>query len=416
MLIIKRKMALFELFTAILFFCQFRLAKKQGYILFPLEICIVCLYFFWNKRKLRVPSKPVLLYLFFIIYRIVFSLIMSENGIESVKAIFYKELGMLFLCWFLIEGYSQIDIITKIRNFGFIMAIFGCYEFITHSTVFMKFVTVESKMYMQANLRTATMRVRSIFLHPTICGVFMTISWLCVLFVPYKKKWLNCMAKIIIFLCLLGTQSRSNWIAFVIINLLYIWKKYRKQRIFFEKKNIIRVILGVAFALIIGIIFNEFIMKIYQLVVNRWISGMDSNNAGNYNRVTMIKMGLKEWNNFEILEKIFGSGDGYANAFLLRNPIRGWNTAVDNQYLTVLLDFGLLGLILLLCLAGYIFRRVMIDSNEINQLCELGLLSMLISTFFYEMFPWITVTLIFSLFLCSIEKDSIENNFLWEDK
>lgn len=404
MLVINRKVVLFELFAIILFFCQFRLARKQGYILFPLEICIVCVFFFWNKRKLKVPSSPILLYLFFIIYRIIVSLIMSGGDIENVKAIFYKELGMLFVCWFLVEGYSKISVIKRIRNFGFIMAIFGCYEFVTHSAVFMKYVTVESKMYMQVNLRTATMRARSIFLHPTICGVFMTIAWLCVLFIPYRKKWLNYLAKIAIFLCLLGTQSRSNWIAFAIVNLLYIWKRYKKGRVHLKKRNFIRTTLLLVLALIIAVVFNEYIRNIYHLVINRWIEGMDSNNAGNYNRVTMIKMGLKEWTNFGIIEKLFGSGSGYAVTFLRKHPIRGWDAAVDNQYLSILLDFGLLGLILLLCLVGYIFRKVMVDDNEINQLCELSLLSMFISAFFYDMFPWITVTLIFSLFLCLIEK------------
>lgn len=412
MVTINKKIVLFEVFIIIMLFCQFRLAEKQGYILFPLEICIVCLFFFWNKRKLKVPTKAVLLYLFFIIYRIICSLIMSGGEINNIKSIFYKELGMLFVCWFLIEGYSKISIIKKIRNFGFVMAILGCYEFVTHSAVFMKVVAVESRMYMQINIGTSSMRVRSIFLHPTICGVFMTLAWLCVLFMPYKKNWLNYLAKITIFLCLLGTQSRSNWIAFVIINLLYIWKKYKKKGISFEKKDIVRAVILLVTTLIIAIIFNEYIRNIYQLVINRWIAGLDSNNAGNYNRVTMIKMGLEEWINFGIPEKIFGAGSGYAKAFLLKHPIRGWNSAVDNQYLTVLLDFGLLGLIFFLCLAGYIFRKVMVDDNEINQLCGLSLLSMFISTFFYEMFPWITVTLIFSLFLCIIEKSSMGDNSL----
>lgn len=411
MLTINKKIVLFELFVVIMFICQFRLAEKQGYILFPLEICIVCLYFFWNKHKLRVPSTPILLYLFFIVYRIIFSFIMSGGDIKSVKALFYKELGMIFLCWFLTERYSSISIIRKIKNFGFIMSIFGCYEFVTHSAVFMKFITVESRMYMRVNLGTAEMRVRTVFLHPTICGVFMTLAWLCVLFIPYRKRWLNYVAKITIFLCLLGTQSRSNWIAFFIINLLYIWRKYKKKGISLEKRNIIQAAVLLILALIIAVIFNEYIKNIYQLVINRWIAGMDSNNAGNYNRVTMIKMGLQEWTNLGIPEKIFGSGSGYAKAFLLKHPIRGWSAAVDNQYLTVLLDFGLLGLILLLWIGGYIFKIVILDDNEIDQLCGLGLLSMFISAFFYEMFSWITITLMFSLFLSLIDKDSsIENN------
>lgn len=410
MLIINRKTILFEMYVIIMFFCQFRLVRRQGYILLPVEICIICLYFFWNKCELRIPSVPILLYLFFIIYRIIVSLIMSESGMGNIKSILYRELGMLIMCWFFAEGHSKTDIIKKIRNFGLIMAILGCYEYATHSAVFMRFITTESKMYMQINLRTAVVRVRSIFLHPTICGVFMTILWMCVLFVPYKRKWVNRMAQTVIFLCLLATQSRSNWIAFMVINSLYLWKKYRKSRICLKRGQIIYIGICLVSILTLGFVFREYIVNIYQLVVNRLISAIDSNHAGNYNRVTMIKMGIDEWKSFGILEKVFGAGSGYAVAFLHKHPIRGWNTAVDNQYLTILLDFGLVGLLFLLGLLGYLVKRIITDCNKINCLCGLCLLSMFISAFFYEMFSWIMITIIFALFLCLMDKPVLRTN------
>lgn len=414
MLTINKKILLFKLYVLIMFLCQFRLVRRQGYILLPAEVCIISLYFLENKRKLRIPSVSILLYLFFIIYRIIVSLILSESGMGNIKTIFYKELGILIMCWFLVEGHSRIDIIKEIRNFGLIMAIIGCYEFATRSTVFMKFVTAESKMYMQINSGTAVMRVRSIFLHPTLCGVFMTVSWLCILFVPYKRKWFNSLAKIIVFLCLLGTQSRSNWIAFVVVNVLYLCGKRRKNRKYINKRHIVYMGICLILLFVTAIIFNEYIANIYQLVVKRCILAVDSNHAGNYNRVTMIKMGLAEWNNFKIKEKVFGAGNGYAMAFLHKHPIRGWNMAVDNQYLTVLLDFGLVGLFFLLGLIGYIIKVIITDYNQMSQLCGLCLLSMLISAFFYEMLSWIMVTLVLSLFLCLMDKERIKDK-LWED-
>ena len=109
--------------------------------------------------------------------------------------------------------------------------------------------------------------------------------------------------------------------------------------------------------------------------------------------------------------KSFGSGNGYAYDFLLTHPIRGWNGAVDNQYLTVLMDFGLVGIVFLFSLIYYAFKKTISSENEINQLCALCLLAMFISGFFYEMFSWIFVTLLFCLFFCILEKNTGQKIF-----
>ncbi|MCI9462447.1 MAG: O-antigen ligase family protein [Lachnospiraceae bacterium] len=415
MFIINKRMILFEIFVVILFFCQFRLAQKQGYILLFLEIIIGFIYWIWNKRKIRMLSYPALIYFLFIIYRIVLSLLVSGGMVDNIKTILYKELGMFLLCVLLVQGCSRLPIIKRIRDFGVVVSILGCYELVTHSSIFLPYITVESRIYIQT-LGTAKTRVQTIFMHPTICGVFMIITWFCVLFIPYKKNWKNYLSKFFVFLCLLGTQSRSCWIAFFVVNVLYMWKNYKTNKIYLNKNHFFHICIFLIFTVILAFIFREYIIKVFQTVVKRWLDGMDSNNAGNYNRVTMIKMGLHEWGNLDILRKIFGAGNGYAYQLLLSNPIRGWRGAVDNQYLTVLLDFGLVGFFLLIFLAGYIFIKTIRSSDSTYQFFGLCLLSMFISGFFYEMFSWITVTLLFCLFisileqkiiLCNMERDNI---------
>lgn len=410
MLTINRRVFLFELFVIIMFFCQYRIARKQGYILFFLEISIGCICWLWSAKKNVSIPKVLLIYMSLVVYKIIITLIVSSGGMENAKNILYKELGMLFLCYFLIEECSGLAIIKRIREFGFFTSLLGCYEFVTHSNVFLRYITVESRMYIQT-LGTAKTRVQTVFMHPTICGVFMMLSWLCILFIPYRKTWINYLAKFSIILCLLGTQSRSTWIAFVMINIFYIWKKYKGKNIHINKRTIFHIcILGVI-GLIISIFFIDSISGVVQVVVNRWLDGLDSNNGANYNRVTMIKMGIKEWMNLGVGRKIFGSGNGYAYRFLQNHPIRGWNGAVDNQYLTILMDFGLVGIVLLLSLTYYVFKKSVSSNNEIDQLCAMCLLAMFISGFFYEMFSWIFITLLFCLFFCILEKNIGEKDF-----
>ncbi len=404
MLTINRRIFLFELFTVIMFFCQYRIARKQGYILFFLEVSIGCICWLWNIEKNTSFSKIQLLYFFVIVYKMVFTFMISSGSIENVKNILYKEFGMLFLCYFLLEKCSSVIIIKRIRDFGFFTSLLGCYEFITHSNIFVRFITVESRLYLQT-IGTNKTRVQTVFMHPTICGLFMMLSWLCVLFFPYKKLWINYLAKCSILLCLLGTQSRSAWVAFATINLFYIWKKRKEKNICINRRIVFQICILVIVGLAIAIIFREAINNMASIVIKRWLDGMDSNNAANYNRVTMIRMGIQEWMNLGIGNKILGSGNGYAYKFLLNHPIRGWNGAVDNQYLTILLDFGLIGIVLIFILIYLIFRKTFACNNKASQLCGLCLLSMFISGFFYEMFSWVFVTLLFCLFLCILEKN-----------
>lgn len=410
MLIINRKVFLFELFAVIMFLCQYRIAKKQGYILFFLEISIGFICWLWSTKKKVLISKYLFVYMALIIYKIILTLLVSGGSIENAKNILYKELGMLFLCFFLVGECSDVTIIKRLREFGLLTSILGGYEFVTHSNIFRRYITVESRIYMQT-LGTSKTRVQTVFMHPTICGVFMMISWLCILYMPYKKSWVNYLAKFSIIFCLLGTQSRSIWITFVVINILYIWRKFKRNSIRINRRGFFSICILGTIGLIVAIYFQDSISSVVQVVLNRWRDGMDSKNSANYNRVTMIKMGIKEWMNVGLGRKIFGSGNGYAYDFLLTDPIRGWNGAVDNQYLTVLMDFGLVGIVFLFSLIYYAFKKTISSENEINQLCALCLLAMFISGFFYEMFSWIFVTLLFCLFFCILEKNTGQKIF-----
>lgn len=65
----------------------------------------------------------------------------------------------------------------------------------------------------------------------------------------------------------------------------------------------------------------------------------------------MIRNGLNDWMRSGLIQKLFGGGATYAIDYLKNYTIRGWNTAVDNQYLTILMNFGLVGEVLFLYLA-----------------------------------------------------------------
>lgn len=115
MLTINRRIFLFEFFTIVMFFCQYRIAKNQGYILFLFEVGFGCLCWLWSRKNKVSLSKTLMLYLFLIIYKIILTLLISDGRLENVRNLLYKELGMLFLCFFLVGECSSTTIIKKIR-------------------------------------------------------------------------------------------------------------------------------------------------------------------------------------------------------------------------------------------------------------------------------------------------------------
>lgn len=124
----------------------------------------------------------------------------------------------------------------------------------------------------------------------------------------------------------------------------------------------------------------------------------------------MIRNGLNDWMRSGLIQKLFGGGATYAIDYLKNYTIRGWNTAVDNQYLTILMNFGLVGEVLFLYLAYKIATITLKAKNSKIEFWGLTCISMLISTFFYEMLSWTMITMLFTLSVCMLEKEIRQAN------
>ncbi len=370
---------------------EYIIVREGAIILF-----FACLYF--AKRKLK--GMCLLFYMIFIAYRLLCSLIVRGGIVGEAKAVVFVEIGLLLVFFTMMNTDNMNFIIKTFREIGSLNAILSAFEYFLKKNPFIKYITVSSRLYMKRALGTNNWRVRTIFTHPIICAVFITATWVLLLYIPYRKKWLNYLIKCCLLIGLIGTKSRSSWVAFLIVNLLYIIiKSTKSQKLFTNRNQLYRLVFVIVGVLILSICFEDRIIKMTESVVSRWMLSFDWKDSGNYNRVEMIKMGLNKWRNAAWSVKLFGHGPDYAIDLLARHAIRGWKNAVDNTYLTVLLNYGLLGLamfILILCVAIY---NVLTTSNDIVELSALGMISIYVSAFFYEMFSWFSVMSIFYIFL-----------------
>ena len=405
MLKIKYKRIIIYFFIIVLVLLQFRMAARQGYVLLPMEIAIALLFFVWNGRVRISLYKRKLLFtwVLFLIYILGVSVIIDGNRISAYQNIIYKCAGMTIMAYFVSMYMNHKETLKIIRNTGGILSLLGVVECITKQSLFLQFITVESRQYMVEQLGTSAARVRLIFIQPIICAVFMVFFWLSLLYSPFKNRILNIVFGLSIIISILGTQSRSSWIAFVCVTLLALKNKIKTYQ--FKKNDFYG---GVIFLIlcIVVVCFNwKSLHAVFNLWWMRWVAGLNTTNASNYNRMTMIRNGLSDWMSASFIQKLFGGGATYAIDYLKNYAIRGWNTAVDNQYLTILMNFGLVGEVLFLSLVYKIGIITLKAKNPRIEFWGLACISMFISTFFYEMLSWTMITMLFTLSICMLEKE-----------
>ncbi len=387
----------------IVMICRYRLENRIGYIIFPIEaiFLIICLY--WDSTHIAnyhiLNGVCIKYYLLFAFYRILSSIVVTESVYNSTKQIVYFEIAPFFLAVFLFKIFPVVDILKIIRNTGIINSILGVYELVSHSSLFLDFISVDSRRLITGGFGTNDARVRTVFIHPIICGVFTTVIWILLIYFPFKRKWVNYCCRLATIICLIGTQSRSSWVAFFIVFLLNIFRNIHFRTLDIKKLKNLLLILFLTGLLIL--LFYDRFRTFYILITERWISGLDSNNKSNFNRVMMLRMGINDFIRNDIFHKIFGGGKEYAIKLLKNNSILGWNIAVDNSYLSVLLDYGLLGLFIFVSQILY-FCNKYFSKNPICQACSLSLIAIFSSGFFYDIHGWFIVDFLISIFICGI--------------
>lgn len=310
----------------------------------------------------------------------------------------YYEFGVFLVVFSAMQIMQIEEIVRFVRTIGVINAYIGVYETITRSSLFIRFVGIDSRVFIANSLGSSASRTRTVFMHPIICAVFCIFIWCILLYYPLENSRINFMSQIALLITILGTQSRSSWIAFVIVTLLYYAKRINIRSISIEIDLFFYVVLVCIIMMITYLIFRSYINETIVAFYNRFILAMDFNSAGSYNRLKMVSMGLSDYKKWNLFSGVFGKGYGYALSLLQHNAIRGWITAVDNTYLTVLLDYGIIGVLFLIL---YITEavRLYIIGNRLKQMCGLGILSVFISGFFYELFSWATTDIILAFLL-----------------
>lgn len=231
-----------------------------------------------------------------------------------------------------------------------ISALYGIIEALVSYNVFEQYFAAD---YIRGYYGTALYRIASIFMHPIACGqVFLIGFWLAAFF---YEKWKRVSCLIIIALGIYYTKSRSIWgglvFSIAILMLVKMIEFLAKHRI--QKRKLIYIpftVVCIYFLYKMGV-FDTIINSIYERIMAA--SGSTSELARQSMSIYTLNYMI---HNASVLQKMFGYGMDSSKSWIYKSGafVKAYD-AIDNSYLTIMYEFGLVGLLTFVIL---IIRKV----------------------------------------------------------
>ena len=233
------------------------------------------------------------------------------------------------------------------------------------------------------NFITYDYRHYSIYSNALLYGSFILVAFYLVYYLV-KNVYLKTILLIVCFYACILTSSRSAWVSLVVTFTVCIL--FRKNENLTISKLVFRGIFVVVLSIVLFVFGSQietFINDVFSMVSAKIDNVLNSTSA--VFRVDAIEY---LWEKSSFLSIVFGNGVG-ATKDLVTNAglqISRFQTS-DNQYMTLLYDYGLMGVFWIVKLCQLVFRNVFENqktaSNELKML-SIIILSLMITGFFYE--------------------------------
>lgn len=236
---------------------------------------------------------------------------------------------------YIIEGINQIVFILLLFSFV------GVVEFIIEENVFYRFVSNLREEYLW-NTGTSY-RISTIFIHPIPCANVYFFGLMAVFYLMRKNTYrLFCIFLFVINIFL--TQSRSVWLAAILVPALYYISKYP-----LNVKSLFVMIIKILAIVVVMLVMASQIDIINEILIKRFTDTDNSLNE-DYSRIASIIYILNLYIHSNIFNIIFGHGN-HASSFAIEKVDLGWKdwNTTDNLYLSDLFNFGVIYVIIIVC-------------------------------------------------------------------
>lgn len=275
-----------------------------------------------------------------------------------------------------------------------ISALYGIIEALVSYNVFEQYFVAD---YIRGYYGTALYRIASIFMHPIVCGQVLLIGFWFVAFFYDKWKRVSCL--IIIALGIYYTKSRSIWGGFIfsiaILVLVKMIEFFLKHRI--QKRKLLYIpftMIFVYFLYKMGM-FDTIINSIYERILAA--SGSTSELARQSMSMYAINYMIHD---ASMLQRLFGYGMDSSKSWIYKSGafVKAYD-AIDNSYLTVMYEFGLVGLLTIVIL---IVRKIIEcfcknkSTTKLNSASIMAIVACAIPFYFYDFYGWLPIYFLFT--------------------
>lgn len=387
------------LFWVCLMFSTYIGYSEEMIIFSALVFCLL-------RRRINIDfiNKNLMIVIFFL-YCFLLTLFGAIVGNIEIKSIvkFFVEYILLIYCvssCLFFDKTGGIVSLLDIRNMICISSVYGTFETIIKYNPLSKIVsTVNWLNYMNAiNYRY---QPSSIYLHYTYYAFFLLIGFIILLKFPFKKRFINTLAYILIIEQLFLSKSRMGWITFVLILFFCLVFTNRKRKI--KKRYLCSLLIAIIAVFAVLMIKPEFLTNINSIISYRFSSfklyGMLDGSLG---QRWGTLLNYPKYVSKYPLKAFIGTGSESINSVFLNefSYFAGYDTA-DNQYLTILVESGILGFSLFCIILLIWIKKLSRYNDSISTVCKLTCLMFAIQAITYNIttyFQFVMVVFIFFLF------------------
>lgn len=396
------------------------------YLAFAFTIILIEL-IFEKKRYIHI-AKPfsknniISSYNIFLIFELVATLVALpfENG-KYLESGFQTFILSQLMTWIVIRClYKKLDF-QKFCNIYkiiiFILSIEGAYETFAREYILYKASNGIIQAFNLSYEHTQYFRTCMVFRVPSIAAVAILTELIILIYIPFKSTILQWISIILALICLYGTKSRIVWIATLIIFvylLILILKGKNKnvsnQRRRGKRYKVVTALLLIVISAIILVYFNSK-YKIAKNLID-YLSLMLSSES-NYGSREIRLGNINNALNFlsrNPLRIFVGGGLGYGVKFSRFNAIHTtegamWNSGIDNEYVTILLESGIFGLFIYVSLLIKSLRLANKKNTLKSKIGVLIIITTIVTSFGFDIFWWKLDCLLLQLGILAIQDD-----------
>lgn len=378
---------------------------------------IILFLLIYNRGRGISKNKLVRRYCYFIVYCTLITILsLFNSGYKLnvyIKSQLVEMLILSFLASYMAVYYAKVSsMIEFIKKASWLLLVAGVIEEITRFNI-TKYLG-NSKNVTSYLINEG--RIISIFGHPIGYALVITLFFLLALYYPYESRNKQVTYMIFILINLLCTKSRMAMIAVMISAIIYFvkngtLKRFCEGRFTYNKNVFIYFMIIVLVGVVAIYIFHNRILDFWGSIVYRIAQIFTMSEQGiRLGVLTNYLNNLKEISGFEIL---FGKGAGYSSLYMIENPIFFWNSAgdkvawaetTDNMYISVLMDYGVVGCLLLLTVLMTAIKTLF-SETETNVIfgCS-GIIALFFDLFFFEGLYWPIIMNIMGIYMALITK------------